>query len=1064
MNISINSARTIRQIFAAIAVFAMVFSPFANVQLAFADVGSIVIGGVSGSGTGPYSAFGTWSSQGGQPCYNNGKGFRYFVEIFEDINTNGQYDDGIDLTLQSINPAPCTGGIFSGNPGNTGASNTSWPANGQTPSPSTFNLESGSHEVCSLLMHINANGNDEVGSTSCLDNPVIVPADVDLSVTKTVVGDTTPDEGGAVSYTITVSNNGTDSATNVVVTDTLEAGLTLTGSNPVAVGTNPYTWNFPSIAAGGSQVITVNALVGVSTGGQILTNTVTVDGEENEGNIANNVATADVTVNVPPVDEPSITIVKQTLPDGDSQSFEFMLDGSVSAFATLSDGQTSLTQEVAAGSHSIEETSIDGWALTGVSCVSDETGPVNFVRGENTITFDVALESDVTCTFTNTKLGTITVIKDVVGDSAESFEFTLDGDAFATLADDESETSGFLAADDYIIVENFDSSDWQMPSINCGLADVAVDDNEVTVTLGVGENVTCTYTNTQVPPPGMGTIIVQKIVKAIDSALNSFHFDLTWDVDGYDLGDGESDSDTLLVDNGPFSVTEDEVAGWDSDVVCQSTEDTEVTNLGIALVDGETVTCVFTNTELPECSNGINDDGREDDAIDSNDPGCDGSDDNDESDPLGSLTIIKEVTGEDASVDQVFNFSVTGQDNFVLAATSAPKFFGDLNDGSYTITESEELSRWELESIQCFSDYGSEDQETEADTDQDSENSSVTVNVDLDEDVTCVFTNEYTPRDSGSNEETITVRKEVTAGSDTDEAFAFNVSWLEENNDFQLTSGTEMESGDLSADELYQIEEINLPSGWSLDDVICSSNLDAEKEFSMDEGENDMELYLNDGEDVVCTFTNDQDRYEVSGQVWHDADEDSVIDGEESVLPGWIVRITNGEGTNLFTETDAEGFYNFNVPEGTWTITEDVQGGWNQTSPVANSGSHIVTFPEVVEEMTLLDSVFNLIIPTAHAAVMGGANGLNFGNIQQPSYSQGSYGGGGNGRNISLRDGGDDSDEDDEPEGQVLGEATSTMPVGAPNTGAGGSASSYSLHGMVAILASRKGVQVSNGK
>jgi hypothetical protein len=45
-----------------------------------------------------------------------------------------------------------------------------------------------------------------------------------------------------------------------------------------------------------------------------------------------------------------------------------------------------------------------------------------------------------------------------------------------------------------------------------------------------------------------------------------------------------------------------------------------------------------------------------------------------------------------------------------------------------------------------------------------------------------------------------------------------------------------------------------------------------------------------------------------------------------------------------------------------------------------------------------------------------------------------------------------------------LGEATSTLPVGAPNTGAGGSASSLVLHGVAAILASRKGVQVTNAK
>jgi hypothetical protein len=75
-------------------------------------------------------------------------------------------------------------------------------------------------------------------------------------------------------------------------------------------------------------------------------------------------------------------------------------------------------------------------------------------------------------------------------------------------------------------------------------------------------------------------------------------------------------------------------------------------------------------------------------------------------------------------------------------------------------------------------------------------------------------------------------------------------------------------------------------------------------------------------------------------------------------------------------------------------------------------------------------------------------------------------GGGGNGVHIQLRDGGgsSDEDEDDQPTPQVLGEATSVVPVGAPNTGKGGSSpvSSYGFHFASAILAARK--TVVNGK
>ncbi len=184
----------------------------------------------------------------------------------------------------------------------------------------------------------------------------------------------------------------------------------------------------------------------------------------------------------------------------------------------------------------------------------------------------------------------------------------------------------------------------------------------------------------------------------------------------------------------------------------------------------------------------------------------------------------------------------------------------------------------------------------------------------------------------------------------------------------------------------------------------------------------------------------DEDTYRIQGYVWHDDNENQDWDSEfipeqettellEDPLTGWTVNITDGK-TTLSTTTDSEGYYYFEVPEGTWTITEVVQDGWGRTT----QESHVVTVPGV---LTLGDSIINFIIPTAHAAVIGDPYGdYNFGNNETRR-----GGGGGGGNSAGDRDGEVLGDSDSvTPEPFVLGEQTSAVPIGAPDTGKGGAA------------------------
>ncbi|MFM2374774.1 MAG: hypothetical protein RLZZ234_769 [Candidatus Parcubacteria bacterium] len=200
---------------------------------------------------------------------------------------------------------------------------------------------------------------------------------------------------------------------------------------------------------------------------------------------------------------------------------------------------------------------------------------------------------------------------------------------------------------------------------------------------------------------------------------------------------------------------------------------------------------------------------------------------------------------------------------------------------------------------------------------------------------------------------------------------------------------------------------------------------------------------------TVCMIREgEQDTYRLEGFVWNDANASDAIDEGEENLAGFTVRVTNGSET-LSTTTDASGFYYFEVPAGTWTITEELPAEWGLTFP--NTGSHVVTVPTPVE-MTLADRLFALVVPTAHAAVLGTFGPFNFGNIAVNTDSSSSNGGGGSssGTRVNRTPGEVRGATDEKPVGEVKG---AVAPVGAPNTGAGGAAQGLSLITSLALAA-----------
>jgi uncharacterized repeat protein (TIGR01451 family) len=121
------------------------------------------------------------------------------------------------------------------------------------------------------------------------------PVPVDLSILASDSPDAVS-SGGNVTYSITVSNSSGVAAINVVVTDTLPAGVTLvsaTTSQGACGGTSVVTCNLGTLNAFGSAFVTIV----VTTGAEgLISNTAAVTASTFDPNTADNTATSSTTV------------------------------------------------------------------------------------------------------------------------------------------------------------------------------------------------------------------------------------------------------------------------------------------------------------------------------------------------------------------------------------------------------------------------------------------------------------------------------------------------------------------------------------------------------------------------------------------------------------------------------------------------------------------------------------------------------------------------------------------------------------------------------------------------
>jgi len=125
----------------------------------------------------------------------------------------------------------------------------------------------------------------EMPEQGCISGNLI-PSCADLSLEKSS-DQASVVAGQALTYTLLVYNDGPVTAEDVVVTDDLPGGVTLTLATPPPSSTSPLTWYLGSILSETSKVITLMVQVDPRTSGT-LTNVASVDSSTPDPNADNN--------------------------------------------------------------------------------------------------------------------------------------------------------------------------------------------------------------------------------------------------------------------------------------------------------------------------------------------------------------------------------------------------------------------------------------------------------------------------------------------------------------------------------------------------------------------------------------------------------------------------------------------------------------------------------------------------------------------------------------------------------------------------------------------------------
>jgi len=88
----------------------------------------------------------------------------------------------------------------------------------------------------------------------------------------------------------------------------------------------------------------------------------------------------------------------------------------------------------------------------------------------------------------------------------------------------------------------------------------------------------------------------------------------------------------------------------------------------------------------------------------------------------------------------------------------------------------------------------------------------------------------------------------------------------------------------------------------------------------------------------------------ITGYKFRDNNCNGRQDPGDPYLQGWQIQV-NGSGVSLSTATDANGYYTFTVPAGTYTVSEVMQTGWSATTPTGGSQSGVTVAANSIQQV-----------------------------------------------------------------------------------------------------------------
>lgn len=271
------------------------------------------------------------------------------------------------------------------------------------------------------------------GNNSATDSDTVLVPEADLSVTKT--NNTTGVAAGQnTTYTITVTNNGPSDASNVVVTDTLDADFTLVSTSGCAEDPSGVpTCTLGTIVAGANASYDVTVTVdGAATG--TVTNTVSVSSAATDNNAGN-----DSTFDTDTIVAIDLTIAKTNTASlesigtiaGARWDWNVVVANTGTDNAVFTSGQTILTDQLPIGNinyGSVSIGSIAGITNSGNILCSINTGlltcsasgtSVTITGGTGTFTVNIPATATASGTYTNLATTCLVDPNNVIGETDE---------------------------------------------------------------------------------------------------------------------------------------------------------------------------------------------------------------------------------------------------------------------------------------------------------------------------------------------------------------------------------------------------------------------------------------------------------------------------------------------------------------------------------------------------------------------------------------------------------------------------------------------------------------------